>query len=216
MSSNILGGSIKHQRYNPDLEEEREKQAFDKEELKVFYFGQDILNELEYFTEDVNKNPELKSSFEYYDMSRQEKMEHWWKKYNVIARINRDKYLDKFQSSGQFQWSLIHIGVSPLQLHSTMFCKGLENLGSDEQVKEYLPQALALKIIGCYAQTEIGHGSNIADLETTATLDMETDEWVIHTPTVRATKFWPGSLGIMSNHALVFARAIAGENDFGP
>ena len=51
-----------------------------------------------------------------------------------------------------------------------------------------MPQAKALKIIGCYAQTEIGHGSNVAGLETTATLDMKTDEWVIHTPTIRATK----------------------------
>jgi len=60
------------------------------------------MDELDYFIKDVNENPELKSGFEYYDMSREEKMEHWWKKYNVIARINRDKYLDKFKSSGQF------------------------------------------------------------------------------------------------------------------
>ena len=39
MVSNLHGGSIKEQRFNPDLEEEREKQVFDKEEMKVFYFG---------------------------------------------------------------------------------------------------------------------------------------------------------------------------------
>jgi hypothetical protein len=33
-----------------------------------------------------------------------------------------------------------------------------------------------------YAQTELGHGSNLAGLETTATLDKSTDEWVIHSP----------------------------------
>ena len=72
-----------------------------------------------------------------------------------------------------------------------------------------------LNIIGCYAQTELGHGSNVAGLETTATLDTTTDEFVVHTPTIRATKFWPGSLGVMSTHAIVFARCLAGENDFG-
>lgn len=72
-----------------------------------------------------------------------------------------------------------------------------------------------MNIIGCYAQTEIGHGSNVAGLETTATLDMSTDEFVIHTPTIKATKFWPGSLGVLSTHAIVFARCIAGENDYG-
>jgi acyl-CoA oxidase len=78
-----------------------------------------------------------------------------------------------------------------------------------------MPQAKALKIIGCYAQTEIGHGSNVAGLETTATFDMKTDEWVIHTPTIRATKFWPGGMGFAANHAMVYARCITGEKDHG-
>jgi acyl-CoA oxidase len=78
-----------------------------------------------------------------------------------------------------------------------------------------MPDLKAHKIIGCYAQTELGHGTNVAGLETTATLDEKTDEWVIHTPHVRATKFWPGSMGIMANHAIVYARAIAGGKDHG-
>lgn len=45
---------------------------------------------------------------------------------------------------------------------------------------------------------------------------MKTDEWVINTPNIRATKFWPGSMGTAANHAMVFCRLIAGENDFGP
>lgn len=52
------------------------------------------------------------------------------------------------------------------------------------------------KVIGCYAQTELGHGSNVAGLETSATFDTSTDEFVIHTPHIKAAKFWPGNLGI--------------------
>ena len=52
------------------------------------------------------------------------------------------------------------------------------------------------KIIGCYAQTELGHGSNVAGLETTAELDTSTDEFVLHTPNFKASKFWPGNLGV--------------------
>ena len=96
-----------------------------------------------------------------------------------------------------------------------MFTNSLKLLGNEEQQRKYLPMADHLNIIGCYAQTELGHGSNVAGLETTATLDMTTDEFVIHTPTIRATKFWPGSLGVVSTHAIVFARCISGENDFG-
>jgi len=63
-----------------------------------------------------------------------------------------------------------------------------------------------LDIIGCYAQTEIGHGSNVAGLETIASFDKSTDEFIIHTPTNTATKWWPGEMGRYANHALVFAR----------
>ena len=49
--------------------------------------------------------------------------------------------------------------------------------------------------MGCYAQTELGHGSNVAGIETTATLDSNSDEFVIHSPTVTSTKYWPGGLG---------------------
>lgn len=54
----------------------------------------------------------------------------------------------------------------------------------------------------------------MADLETTATLDMNTDEWVIHTPHVKATKFWPGNMAY-GTHCIVFCRLIVEENDFG-
>ena len=69
--------------------------------------------------------------------------------------------------------------------------------------------------MGCYAQTELGHGSNIAGMETTATLDLKTDEWVIHSPTVTSTKFWPGGLGRSSNHAVVFAKCIVEGSSYG-
>lgn len=40
--------------------------------------------------------------------------------------------------------------------------------------------------------TELAHGSNVAGLETTATFDEGSDEFVIHTPNVSATKWWIG------------------------
>lgn len=70
-------------------------------------------------------------------------------------------------------------------------------------------------MIGCYAQTELGHGSNVAGLETTATLDKSTDNWIIHSPTVTSTKFWPGGLGLWANHAVVFAQCIVEKNNYG-
>lgn len=62
----------------------------------------------------------------------------------------------------------------------------------------------------------MGHGSNVAGLETTATFDKEKDEFIIHTPHIKATKFWPGTLGRHCTHAVVFARLIIDGNDHGP
>lgn len=78
-----------------------------------------------------------------------------------------------------------------------------------------MPLIQNLDIFGCYAQTELGHGSNVAGIETTATLDKATDEFVIHTPTITATKYWPGDLGRFTSHAIVFARLIIEKKDYG-
>lgn len=96
-----------------------------------------------------------------------------------------------------------------------MFTKSIVFLASEEQKARWLDMVNKLQIIGCYAQTELGHGSNVAGLETTATLDKETDEFVIHTPSIRATKFWPGSLGRISTHAIVMANLIVDGNRYG-
>ena len=61
----------------------------------------------------------------------------------------------------------------------------------------------ACDLLGCFAMTETGHGSDVASLRTTATYDPDTDEFVIHTPSRRparttsatppATAGWPRS-----------------------
>ena len=55
----------------------------------------------------------------------------------------------------------------------------------------------------------------MAGLETTATYDPKTEQFTIHSPTIKAAKFWPGALGLQSNYAVLFARCISLENDYG-
>ncbi|KAF9585905.1 hypothetical protein BGW38_000137 [Lunasporangiospora selenospora] len=86
---------------------------------------------------------------------------------------------------------------------------------SDEQLKVWGPPAENFNYIGCYAQTELGHGSNLSRLETTATLDIERDQWVINSPTQSSAKFWIGTLGKTANHAIVQARLIIKGKDYG-
>lgn len=96
-----------------------------------------------------------------------------------------------------------------------MFYAAVNALGNEEQRKKWIPLIRQHKILGCYAQTEIGHGSDVSRLETTATLDKATDEFVIHSPTLTSTKFWPGDMGRFTTHALVFARLLIDGKDYG-
>ena len=96
-----------------------------------------------------------------------------------------------------------------------MFKLTIENLASDEQQARWLPDVYKLKMVGGYAQTELGHGSNVAGIETTATFDKSTDQFIIHSPTVTSSKFWPGTLGLYANHAIVYARLRIEDQDYG-
>lgn len=69
-----------------------------------------------------------------------------------------------------------------------MFIPALKGQATEEQQHKWLPLAYKMAIIGCYAQTELGHGSNVQGLETTATFDPATDEFVLNSPTLTSTK----------------------------
>eukprot|EP00745_Piridium_sociabile_P002094 TRINITY_DN112431_c0_g1_i1.p1 TRINITY_DN112431_c0_g1~~TRINITY_DN112431_c0_g1_i1.p1 ORF type:complete len:677 (-),score=83.83 TRINITY_DN112431_c0_g1_i1:3-2033(-) len=103
-----------------------------------------------------------------------------------------------------------------LLLHLTMFLPCLQSLADDEQLKWWEDKARDFRIIGTYAQTELAHGSNVAGLETTAKYDRQTEMWVLDTPTLTSTKWWPGGLAKSSTHCILMARLFARDEDYGP
>lgn len=57
-----------------------------------------------------------------------------------------------------------------------------------------------------FSRTELGHGSNVRGLECRATWDPKENHFVIHSPTLTASKWWNGSMGRTANHAIVVAQ----------
>jgi acyl-CoA oxidase len=90
-----------------------------------------------------------------------------------------------------------------------LFGGSILHLGTERHHRALLPAVARLELPGCFAMTETGHGSNVADLETTATFDRETDELVVHTPTPRARKDYIGNAARDGRMATVFAQLVA-------
>ena len=116
----------------------------------------------------------------------------------------------------------------------------IKGQGTEEQKQKWLPLANKMQKIGCYAQTELGHGSNVQGLETTATFDPQTDQFILHSPTQTSSKvskrktkqikifliscvlilsvieivvaWW---FGKVFTHAVVYARLITNGKDHG-
>lgn len=81
---------------------------------------------------------------------------------------------------------------NPMAVHFVMFLPTILGQGTTEQQVEWLGRAWSMGILGTYAQTELGHGTFIRGLETTATYDPKTEEFVLHSPTITSYKWWPG------------------------
>ncbi|GAB4820390.1 hypothetical protein N2152v2_007436 [Parachlorella kessleri] len=103
-----------------------------------------------------------------------------------------------------------------LELHIGMFIPTIMSQGTDEQQAKWIPMCNRLQIIGTYAQTELGHGTFVRGLETVAVFDEQSKQFVIHSPTLTATKWWPGGLGKTATHVICMARLFLKNKDYGP
>ncbi|KAK4494062.1 hypothetical protein PRZ48_014325 [Zasmidium cellare] len=96
--------------------------------------------------------------------------------------------------------------VLPHHLNISLFKSAILEQCNEEQRAYWYPKLQAWEIIGAYAQTELGHGSNVRGLEATATWDHQTKEFVLHSPTLTASKWWNGTLGRTATHCVFVAQ----------
>lgn len=87
-----------------------------------------------------------------------------------------------------------------------LFAGSIFQLGTRKHHERYLGRALRLELPGCFAMTETGHGSNVRDLETTATYDAARREFVIESPSAQAQKDFIGNAAVHGMMAVVFAQ----------
>jgi len=94
-----------------------------------------------------------------------------------------------------------------------LFGGSIQKLGTRKHHDQYLENTGAAKLLGCFAMTETGHGSNVRGIKTTATYDKATDSIIIHTPGKNDNKEYIGN-ALHSKMASVFAQLIVdGKNE---
>jgi acyl-CoA oxidase len=96
-----------------------------------------------------------------------------------------------------------------------LFGGAILQLGTKPHHDAYLPGLVKGEILGCFAMTETGHGSNVQALGTTATYDPDTQEFVIDTGSPAATKDYIGNAAKHAQLAVVFAQLVVGGESHG-
>lgn len=94
-----------------------------------------------------------------------------------------------------------------------LFGGSIQKLGTKKHHDRYLKNTGKAKLLGCFAMTETGHGSNVRGIKTTATYDNNTKQIIIHTPGKLDNKEYIGN-ALDSKMASVFAQLIVnGKNE---
>jgi acyl-CoA oxidase len=103
--------------------------------------------------------------------------------------------------------------VTKVGVQFGLFGGAILQLGTKHHHEAYLEDLISGKLLGCFAMTESGHGSNVQALGTTATYDPESKEFVLETPDDRARKDYIGNAAMHAKVAVVFAQlVVAGES----
>lgn len=191
---------------HPDIDSERHSPSFSVERLTNILDGGISNTMLRRRVENIIQSDPVFNLKKIYFMSREELYED---------AIQKRFHLEKLAWS--LGWSedgperiyvdRVLAGYTNLSLHGVAM-NAIRSLGSDEQIAKWSQLGKNFQIIITYAQTELGHGTYLQGLETEATYDAATQEFVIHSPTMTSTKWWPGDLGWTVTHAVVLAQLI--------
>ncbi|GFF24154.1 putative peroxisomal acyl-coenzyme A oxidase 1.2 [Aspergillus udagawae] len=194
------------------LKQERAQSNVEVDKLAEFLHTKAFLEKQQRFLE-------LLSSEKVFDKSQMHAQGRTERIQRALAKGKRLQQLkEKYNwSTEDFHFASEMIGEpTPYGLHASMFLVTLREQSTPEQKKLFLEPAEKYQIIGCYAQTELGHGSNVRGLETTATWNPEDKTFTIHSPSLTASKWWIGSLGRTANYAVVMAQLFIAGKNYGP
>lgn len=104
---------------------------------------------------------------------------------------------------------------SMVSIHFNLFGASVLFFGTEEHHRLLVDDINTGRALGCMMMSELGHGSDVSNVETTAVFDEATQEFVIDSPTVTSQKYWIGVALTAANWGILFARLIVHGHDHG-
>ncbi|GMT34855.1 hypothetical protein PFISCL1PPCAC_26152 [Pristionchus fissidentatus] len=203
---------------NPDITKERQGASFNLYNMQCFVYENDHkLQRRQEILEFVESHREFDDPVHPHFLNRDEQIDRATRKcLAMVDNLDAIDVTDYFDEAPLYQLLTIGRELHCLSLHYGMFLPTIQVHTEKSLILGPFQMAASKAILGTFAQTELGHGSNLSKLETTATYDATTKEFVIHTPTMSAGKWWPGGLGKSANYAAVMAQLYTSGESKGP
>ncbi|XP_001628716.2 peroxisomal acyl-coenzyme A oxidase 1 [Nematostella vectensis] len=198
---------------NPDIARERSQASFSVQELINLLDGGKQNTERRRYVESLLSQEPLFQKEQDFFLSREEAFDLVGQRALRVFQIVKENKITSREDNRHLSRG-IDLAL-PSELHRVMFMPTIKLMGTKEQQEKWLPLAEMHQILGTFAQTELGHGTFVRGLETTATYDKQTQQFVLHSPSLTASKWWPGNLGHSTNYCIVVARLIIDDKEYG-
>ncbi|CAI2163913.1 16763_t:CDS:10 [Funneliformis geosporum] len=201
-----------------DLTRERENATFNVKHMNWLFWGdKEFAEALQDAFLIIQRDPNLCfPAGHHFDLTRPEQREFTMKqifRYRQLRESLKNPLLIKALETAMSIYS--ESFMMRTYVHDILFLQSFQVFGTKEQYDSYIDDILKWKVIGCFAMTELGHGSFLRGLETTATYDSKTDEFIIHSPTLTATKVWIGMAGQTATHTIALCQTIVNGKMYG-
>ncbi|WOO83992.1 Putative acyl-coenzyme A oxidase 32, peroxisomal [Vanrija pseudolonga] len=156
-------------------------------------------------------------------------------RFDITLKEERDRAFQRLRAIGQQGFiSVLDFETNPLNIFAAHECIGLADSGSatkmtvhfnlfggtliklgTERHRHLVPAIDRLDATGCFGLTELGYGNNAIEMETTATYDPATSEFIINSPSPKSQKYWISNGAVHASYCIVFAQLRIGGKEEG-